>query len=495
MTWLYLPSTSSPCAPEATASISASSWQCRVLEASVWWRGKPSRSLDWSRRCGKVSFLKLLYGVMPDPSTAGHGAGSWMASLAASRANLTASPAAAAVLTIPATSGPRRGASSSNPARGGVSSRTSLACSRRKAKSLARSVSGETYKDWVLRLRADFLARRKLARATSVNGFSSSAWPTARASEAMSKPGSTRRGMDPSNARLEDTVAAMTAKMWPTALVADAGEKVTLASKQHGLMHAAARLWPTPISRDHRSMVASEETLAKNARPLSEFVGMWSTPRASDGEKGGPNMSFGAGGEPLPSMAANWMTPRVSTGKWMNQKNGSRKLTIDGQATAWATPSVADTTGGRMARSGPRSSEMLLKGQAEQLSVTCLSTPPSPEMLTHGGQSLNTQVTFYLRCRATTDSCLKSEMRALLRLGIRKRKGWASTAPMAFIRPSFRRSLNPRFVEWLMGWPSGWTNCGCSEMALSHWRQQMRTVLLSLASPREAPAAQLSLAI
>lgn len=27
----------------------------------------------------------------------------------------------------------------------------------------------------------------------------------------------------------------------------------------------------------------------------------WSTPRASDGEKGGPNQSFGAGGQPLPS--------------------------------------------------------------------------------------------------------------------------------------------------------------------------------------------------
>jgi site-specific DNA-cytosine methylase len=30
---------------------------------------------------------------------------------------------------------------------------------------------------------------------------------------------------------------------------------------------------------------------------------LWSTPRASDGEKGGPNQSFGAGGQPLPSQA------------------------------------------------------------------------------------------------------------------------------------------------------------------------------------------------
>jgi hypothetical protein len=31
---------------------------------------------------------------------------------------------------------------------------------------------------------------------------------------------------------------------------------------------------------------------------------MWSTLRASDGEKGGPNQSFGAGGLPLPSQVS-----------------------------------------------------------------------------------------------------------------------------------------------------------------------------------------------
>jgi len=42
----------------------------------------------------------------------------------------------------------------------------------------------------------------------------------------------------------------------------------------------------------------------------------WSTPRASDGEKGGPNMSFGAGGQPLPAQAAaTWPTPTTRDGK------------------------------------------------------------------------------------------------------------------------------------------------------------------------------------
>lgn len=42
--------------------------------------------------------------------------------------------------------------------------------------------------------------------------------------------------------------------------------------------------------------------------PLAMVAGslgrtVWSTPRASDGEKGGPNMTFGAGGTPLPAQA------------------------------------------------------------------------------------------------------------------------------------------------------------------------------------------------
>jgi hypothetical protein len=65
-----------------------------------------------------------------------------------------------------------------------------------------------------------------------------------------------------------------------------------------------------------------------------------------------------------------------------------------------------------------------------------------------------------------------------------------------------RRSLNPLFVEWLMGWPRGWTLLSltppassasvCSATALSLWKARMRSALSQLASP-PAPPAQLSL--
>ncbi|KRR21654.1 hypothetical protein [Bradyrhizobium retamae] len=60
-----------------------------------------------------------------------------------------------------------------------------------------------------------------------------------------------------------------------------------------------------------------------------------------------------------------------------------------------------------------------------------------------------------------------------------------------------RRTLNPQFVEWLMGWPHGWTclaltplalrDSACSATALSRWKQRMRSALLQLDFPDDPP--------
>lgn len=40
------------------------------------------------------------------------------------------------------------------------------------------------------------------------------------------------------------------------------------------------------------------------------------------------------------------------------------------------------------------------------------------------------------------------------------------------------RRLNPQFVEWLMGWPIGWTGCGVLEMeSFQSWRRKHSYVL------------------
>ncbi len=61
-----------------------------------------------------------------------------------------------------------------------------------------------------------------------------------------------------------------------------------------------------------------------------------------------------------------------------------------------------------------------------------------------------------------------------------------------------RRSLNPLFVEWPMGWPPGWTlgvwtDFACSATELSRFRQRMRCALLQLGLPKAAPPVLLDL--
>lgn len=115
-----------------------------------------------------------------------------------------------------------------------------------------------------------------------------------------------------------------------------------------------ATRWPAPTAED---FARSDETIAKVQairlaragqtttplylgdvmRRVPEEAAAWSTPRASDGEKGGPNQSFGAGGIPLPSQ--------------MNK---------EANAAPW--PAVQANSAGNSSRSGDRKDELLSAG-------------------------------------------------------------------------------------------------------------------------------------
>lgn len=177
---------------------------------------------------------------------------------------------------------------------------------------------------------------------------------------------------------------------WVSRLREECSQRQRLAPRTYasGFSYSA---WPTPTERDHRSTRASAETYERNRRPLSEAAGLW------------------------------------------------------------ATPTVADTEGGRLSRSGARKDELLLRGQAK-----ALHSRQAPAPISSGATS-------------------------------------SGSAP----------SLNPLFVEHLMGWPLGWTALligpaspwrgvltasGSLEMGLYRWRRLMRSELLRLPSPPALPA-------
>jgi hypothetical protein len=264
---------------------------------------------------------------MCEPSQAAHGVALWMASLAESRASPTPLPASGSAPTMSATFGATPAGSSSKRGRGSSLSKTSVACSQ----AAAPSASAETFADLVIRLRSDYSARQKSARATSGNESSSSQWPTARAWDSEGGPDPAqawRQGPggptlttlatnwptpdaaisndseDPEtfparqdrqkargiNGNGMGTPLAMAAKLWPTIAASEARQGFQrrldgLASGQNQQsLTTIAALWPVPIAANHRSVYASNETHAKteHARPLNEFVGRWMTPRVSE---------------------------------------------------------------------------------------------------------------------------------------------------------------------------------------------------------------------
>jgi hypothetical protein len=279
----------------------------------------------------------------------------------------------------------------------------------------------------------------------SASASSSSAWPTMMVSDVTRGSGTYSRGNPTLNGA---------ARTWPTATTSDgrastnstAGRSADARPRHDGdTLTDAVRLWPTASARDWKG-ANQAELHGENSRPLNEVAVFWSTPRASDGEKGGPNQSFGAGGVPLAA-----------------------------QTVKWATPSVADTTGGHSSRSGDRKGELLLNGQAKNWPTpTWLSFADShqPGNSASMNATLDLADALFFRLDPMTYSV-----------------GGVSSHP--------RRSLNPLFVEWLMGWPEGWTLLGwidfaCSETALSHWKAHMRFALSQLAL-HDAPQAQLDL--
>lgn len=202
----------------------------------------------------------------------------------------------------------------------------------------------------------------------------------------------------------------------------------------------------------------------------------WRTP--SDISKRGGSQSPDkrkAGGHAvnLEDQAEHWPTPMAgspgtdSYSAAGNSDFSRRAMALaEGIGTDGETPGVALTEGSRLTRGGARSSELLLTGQAVELSEKW----PTP-LTADDGRKVTPRTAQNQLCNVAS--------------------AWPdeSSRPDQPMQPGqkyseTRRSLNPLFVEWLMGWPIGWTDCAPVETGLSRWLQQSRGYLSTLLSLR-----------
>lgn len=242
-------------------------------------------------------------------------------------------------------------------------------------------------------------------------------------------------------------------------------------------MPGAAQQWETPsvaVTAGTRLTRGGARSNEKLLTGQAVQVALWGTPRASDGEKGGPNQSFGAGGTPLPSQAAMWTTPvATDTGRTTPYAQGGTALSV--QTGQWATPQAHDTVTGnpeRVGRFGTKAGGRNLTDEA--------SAWPSPtaRMYRGGGQAVTRDdgKTRVDMLDWAAESFQPSPP------ALPTPDGSTSSQPAPTLRPQ----LNARFAEWLMGWPHGWTSSGPSGTEFARWQQQMRGRLLML-SLRKPP--------
>lgn len=191
----------------------------------------------------------------------------------------------------------------------------------------------------------------------------------------------------------------MATQNWPTAMSLSGG-KPENNLPDNSPLHRAAKQWPSPRSEDSES--AGNHPNATDS--LTGVTGMWVTPHGMGNVDHAGKVGTG-NGESL--LMAQWQTPASDS---FRSRGGERKDEhgLDQQARMaehWMTPSANEDAAGTV----DGNMQQMLTHQAKRFH-------PAPETPPPGQPSSES----------------------------------APTSP--------RRSLNPKFVEWLMNWPPGWTS-------------------------------------
>jgi hypothetical protein len=207
---------------------------------------------------------------------------------------------------------------------------------------------------------------------------------------------------------------------------------------------------------------AGNSDFTRKAEALALGITNWSTPKATDGAKGGPGQTYGSGGRPpLPAQAAQWQTPVADDqmDRLRGKINSRGEPKLSAQALQWPTPAAQNWKGSSEAsitRADGKSRMDILHYRAEQG-----FTRPDPA-ITPDGQRCSPHAPI---SRPLWASMIASHGRVVSRRILKGRS---------------RRRLNPLFVGWLMGWPIGHGLCACSVTEFIHWQQHMRGALSQL---------------
>lgn len=183
----------------------------------------------------------------------------------------------------------------------------------------------------------------------------------------------------------------------------------------------------------------------------------------------------------LDVVAENWAAPRTSDTNGAGL-HGDGGMDLRTQAAQWEAPSVAVTAGSRLTRSGSRSDEMLLTGQALETShwaAPCAQNYKG-SITRQDGKSRMDLLHYQAEQGFDLHFLPPSSPDQPTAAG-----STCSTASPNSSPPSVKRKLNPIFVEALMRWPTGLSGFARQETAWTRWWLLMPSYLSALASACE----------
>lgn len=216
------------------------------------------------------------------------------------------------------------------------------------------------------------------------------------------------------------------------------------------------------------------------------------TPQAADSERGSEQMmrhyQEGGGDNPTLLGAARLMLPTPMSSMAAQGQGGGELHRVVNHTVLWPTPEASDGSGGRVSaevggtrESGAKRAVTLasaVSGNERGLWPTPKSSPSGPDYTRidreeSGGDDLATAVakTMLPTPRATDGD---ARNRGDLIAHVKERPNSHCPAPREEGRGDEQRKgpLNPGWVEWLMGFPSGWTDLDCEQPQPHAWDRE-----------------------
>jgi len=519
MAWVYVP------ASEASSSRWASSSETPTTPLLTW-RGKPLSPRIWSREWMKGSFVRRLSGTTLTTSTAARGVERFIASLPDSRVNRSLSQAVSSAWTMSDGSGPASLGSFATFDPTSSSWKTS-----RPSLFTDLLTSSERWPNSGMLRRGICSVLPTSVPPTAESVFSSSQWRTPDSPGAGGPRTHTTSqghghqvtlqeqatnwqtpGVDSfrsrSGDRKDEQGLDQQARTWPTPNVPNGGRSSSTSNydekgnKRQIDLGAATSAWATPTGHDIRSGkgTQSETCLGDAARSLfSHLDPLTSTPggESSPSDPTSPPLwrtpaTTDVGVPPEKLVAKDGGPPKIGARMYRKQEDGSITTSSAGEVISQSQTLGLQAT-------------MFTEDLSVNTSRSATTPTPATDSSSHAGSQWKTP-----HGMANTDQYGKtggaggehqkqvmtwSTPRAACNVQNAKNlpppsEGGRSSKPGLEdqIQPATpipgqpKAQLNPRFDEWLMGWPPGWTAFEPVATEWCHWRQRMRFALSRLVS-------------